>query len=63
MGNELTVGTWVRWNGSGSARNPRYYTGQITEVTEDTYVVVDNEWHATSEMAKSRAEEVFFPGC
>lgn len=58
----LPEGTWVRWNGSGDVRFPRYYTGQILKVNEHSYDVLDTEWFATSEVTKTRVVEVYAPG-
>jgi hypothetical protein len=52
----LKIGDWVTWNGSMSMR--RMYTGQIVEVSARTYLIVDNEWYATSEVRKDRCQKV-----
>ena len=47
------VGDWVRGNGS-SFHPPRIYVGQVLEVHERSYDIVDNEWGATSEVRKDK---------
>ena len=48
------VGDWVQWNGGASQFHPRIYVGQVVEVREHSYMIVDNEWFATSEVRKQK---------
>jgi hypothetical protein len=50
----FAVGDLVQWNGSAPPSRPRMYVGQIVEVRENSYLIVDNEWFATSEVSKKR---------
>lgn len=51
---DFKIGDFVRFNGSANPRFPRFYHGQILSVKEKTYIIVDNEWFAESEVTKTR---------
>ncbi len=55
---EFKEGDWVKFN--GSIGRPRWYAGQVKEVKEKTYLIVDDEWGATSEVVKTRVRRQHF---
>ena len=51
---DLKIGTWVRWNGAGPGRRPRWYTGMVMAVNDGIALVIDNEWYAASAVPVGR---------